>query len=60
MGACVDGNVSVRTPRAEGGAGTLRSGPKEMEVGGPQRVAAWVDAQGGGRDGARPSLKAKT
>ena len=28
--------------------------------GGPQLVAAWVDAQGGGRDGARPSLKAKT
>ena len=26
-----------------------------MEAGGPQRVAAWVDAQGGGRDGARPS-----
>ena len=24
-------------------------------AGGPQLVAAWVDAQGGGRDGARPS-----
>ena len=38
-----------------GGAGTSRTEPKEMGAGGPQRVAAWVDAQGGGRDGARPS-----
>ena len=40
-------NASVRTPRAGGGAGTSRTEPKEMEAGGPQRVAAWVDAQGG-------------
>ena len=40
-------DVSVRTPRAGGGAGTSRTEPKEMEAGGPQRVAAWVDAQGG-------------
>ena len=54
-GGSVDGNASVRTSRAGGGAGTSRTEPKEMEAGGPQRVAAWVDAQGGGRDGARPS-----
>ena len=48
-GGRVDGNASVRTPRAGGGAGTSRTEPKEMEAGGPQRVAAWVDAQGGAR-----------
>ena len=29
-----------------GGAGTLRTEPKEMGAGGPQRVAAWDGAQG--------------
>ncbi len=28
---------------------------RDGAAGGPQLVAAWVDAQGGGRDGARPS-----
>ena len=41
---------------APGRRGMFRGGA----AGGPQLVAAWVDAQGGGRDGARPSLKAKT
>ena len=49
-------NASVRTPHAEGGAGTSRTEPKEMEAGGPQRVAAWVDAQGGGRTRRSASL----
>ncbi len=40
-------NASVRTPHAGGGAGTSRTEPKGMGAGGPQRVAAWVDAQGG-------------
>ncbi len=43
-----------------GGAGTSRTEPKVMEAGGPQRVAAWDGARRIGRDGARPSLKAKT
>ena len=39
-------NASVRTPHAEGGAGTSRTEPKEMGAGGPQRVAAWDGARG--------------
>ena len=55
-------NASVRTPRAGGGAGTSRTEPKEMEAGGPQRVAAWVDAQGGWtrRSASLPSVLAGT
>ena len=47
-----DGGFHVWTERLRsdvprrGGAGTSRTEPKEMEAGGPQRVAAWVDAQG--------------
>ena len=47
MGACVDGNVSVRTPRAEGGAGTLRSGPKE-EGEGRNLLRPWPGRMCGG------------
>ena len=45
-GGRVDGNASVRTSRAGGGAGTSRTEPKEMGAGGPQRVAAWDGARG--------------
>ncbi len=40
---------------APGRRGMFRDGA----AGGPQLVAAWVDAQGGGRDGARPSRGAR-
>ena len=60
MGACVDGNASVRTSRAGGGAGTSRTEPKEMEAGGPQRVAAvaWEDVRGLGTQCTRAALGA--